>query len=370
MSAPFAPSAQPAPPRADTPALPDERPSPPVRPPDFSAIVGRAPVMQELFRLLARIVPSDSTVLIQADSGTGKELVARAIHANGPRRDKPFLAHNCSAFTDSLLESTLFGHVKGSFTGAVRDQRGLFEAADGGTFFLDEVGDMSPALQVKLLRLLQEGSFLPVGAERPRTCDVRIIAATHRDLRDLVRRGQFREDLFYRLNVLRVEIPPLRARAEDLPLLCEHFLRALAARRGAGGSGAGAAAAVPRLHADAIDLLAAYGWPGNVRELENEVERLWVMARGEPVIGPEHVSARIRDAVAAARADAAARARVRALPPGGLRAALDALERDILQEGLRRTRGNKSRLAKELGISRSSLLEKVARYGLDRPREE
>src|SRR6185436_8665705 len=191
----------------------------------FENIVGNSRAMQQVFRLLEKIIESESTVLIQGESGTGKELIARAIHYNGPRAKKAFVMQNCSAFNDNLLESALFGHTKGSFTGAIKDKKGLFEMADGGTFFLDEVGDMSPALQVKLLRVLQEGTFTPVGSTETRTVDVRVIAATHKDLQKMVERGEFREDLYYRINVIRLVIPPLRDRVEDLPMLIDHFLR-------------------------------------------------------------------------------------------------------------------------------------------------
>src|SRR5215470_7602216 len=191
----------------------------------FENIVGNSRSMQEVFRLLEKIVQSESTVLIHGESGTGKELVARAIHSNGPRAKKPFVVQNCSAFNDNLLESALFGHAKGAFTGAVKDKKGLFEIADGGTFFLDEVGDMSPALQVKLLRVLQEGTFTPVGATEVKQVDVRVIAATHKDLERMVERAEFREDLYYRINVIKIQVPPLRDRIDDLPILCEHFLR-------------------------------------------------------------------------------------------------------------------------------------------------
>src|SRR5215467_6729870 len=196
-----------------------------VRPYRFEHIVGNGERMRELFGLLEKVCNSESTVLISGESGTGKELVARAICYNGPRRDKPFVVQNCSAFNDNLLESALFGHTRGSFTGALRDQKGLFETADGGTFFLDEVGDMSPALQVKLLRVLQEGTFLPVGATQTKEVDVRLIAATHKDLAQMVKDGTFREDLFYRVNVIRIHVPSLRERPEDIPVLVEHFLR-------------------------------------------------------------------------------------------------------------------------------------------------
>src|SRR5581483_4392123 len=191
----------------------------------FENIVGTSGTMQAVFRLLEKIIESDSTVLIQGESGTGKELIARAIHYNGPRQKRAFVVQNCSAFNDNLLESALFGHMKGSFTGAIKDKKGLFEVADGGTFFLDEIGDMSPALQVKLLRLLEEGSFTPVGGTETREVDVRVIAATHKDLQKMVERGEFREDLYYRINVIKILIPPLRERMDDLPILMEHFLR-------------------------------------------------------------------------------------------------------------------------------------------------
>src|SRR5262245_19498012 len=230
----------------------------------FENIVGTSRSMQEVFRLLEKIVESESTVLIQGESGTGKELVARAIHYNGPRAKRPFVVQNCSAFNDNLLESALFGHVKGSFTGAIKDKKGLFEIADCGTFFLDEVGDMSQALQVKLLRVLQEGTFTPVGSTETRKVDVRVIAATHKDLQKMVERAEFREDLYYRTNVIKVVVPPRRDRMEDMPILCEHFLRKH--HRGKG--------APPRLHPDALGALTRYAWPGNIRELENEIERL------------------------------------------------------------------------------------------------
>jgi two-component system, NtrC family, response regulator HupR/HoxA len=321
----------------------------------FENIVGNSRSMQEVFQLLEKIVQSESTVLIHGESGTGKELVARAIHFNGPRARRPFVVQNCSAFNDNLLESALFGYTKGAFTGAVKDKKGLFEVADGGTFFLDEVGDMSPALQVKLLRVLQEGTFTPVGATDVREVDVRVIAATHKDLHRMVERGEFREDLYYRINVIKMVVPPLRERLDDIALLCEHFLRKH--HRGKGRP--------PALAADAVAGFQRYGWPGNIRELENEIERLLVLGGDVEELPLALVSPRIRDAepVPAARASAWAG---RLAVSGNLRDAVEALEREMINQGLIRTHWNKSQLAKELGISRSNLIQKCTYYGLDR----
>ncbi|MCY1014244.1 sigma 54-interacting transcriptional regulator [Pyxidicoccus sp. MSG2] len=317
----------------------------------FEKIIGRSGPMMEVFRLMEKVANSDSTVLINGESGTGKELVARAIHHNGPRKDQPFVVQNCSAFNDNLLESALFGHTRGSFTGALRDKKGLFEVADGGTFFLDEVGDMSPALQVKLLRVLQEGTFLPVGGTQLKEVNVRVIAATHKDLSELVKRGEFREDLFYRINVIRLQLPPLRERRDDMPVLIDHFLRKHH-REGQRARG---------LAAEALAILGAYSWPGNIRELENEIERLLVLGGDLETIPAEIISSRIRDAVVPGGGPF--------IPPrahGKLHEAVEALEREMIQQGLSRTRYNKSRLARELGISRSNLILKIARYGLDK----
>src|SRR6185436_14792263 len=249
-------------------------------------IVGEATAVREVVKLLGKVVKSEATVLVHGESGTGKELIARAIHYNGPRAKKTFVVQNCSAFNDNLLESALFGHTKGSFTGAIKDKKGLFEMADGGTFFLDEVGDMSPALQVKLLRVLQEGTFTPVGATETRTVDVRVIAATHKDLQKMVARGEFREDLYYRINVIRLLIPPLRERVEDLPMLIDHFLRKH--YRGKGR--------LPRLSNEVMEAFQRYPWPGNIREMENEIERLLVLGGDLDVLPLELVSPRVRDA--------------------------------------------------------------------------
>ncbi len=318
----------------------------------FENIVGKSGPMLEIFRLLEKVCNSDSTVLINGESGTGKELVARAIHYNGPRKDKPFVVQNCSAFNDNLLESALFGHVKGSFTGALRDKKGLFEVADGGTFFLDEVGDMSPALQVKLLRVLQEGTFLPVGGTQVKEVNVRVIAATHKDLQELVKKGQFREDLYYRINVIRIQVPPLRERKDDLPILIDHFMKKHSRpnQRARG------------LAPDAMAILAAYHWPGNIRELENEIERLLVLGSDLEMIPGELISSRIRDAVSPGGASFIPTARA----TGKLNEAVEMLEREMITQGLIRTRNNKSRLARELGISRSNLILKIAKYGLDK----
>ncbi|WP_426751857.1 sigma 54-interacting transcriptional regulator [Myxococcus sp. Y35] len=317
----------------------------------FEKIIGRSGPMMEVFRLMEKVANSDSTVLINGESGTGKELVARAIHHSGPRAQQPFVVQNCSAFNDNLLESALFGHTRGAFTGALRDKKGLFEVADGGTFFLDEVGDMSAALQVKLLRVLQEGTFLPVGGTQLKEVNVRVIAATHKDLGELVKRGEFREDLYYRINVIRVQLPPLRERRDDMPVLIDHFLRKHH-REGQRARG---------LDPEALAILSAYAWPGNIRELENEIERLLVLGGELESIPAELISSRIRDAV---------------VPGGGpfisprahgkLHEAVEALEREMIQQGLMRTRYNKSRLARELGISRSNLILKISRYGLDK----
>ena len=319
----------------------------------FRELVGHASAMQEVFQLLDKIVRSESTVLIHGESGTGKELIARAIHYNGPRAKKPFVVQNCSAFNDNLLESALFGHVRGAFTGAVKDQKGLFEVSDEGTFFLDEIGDMSAALQVKLLRVLQEGVLTPVGATKPVKVDVRIIAASHKDLGKMVERGEFREDLYYRINVLKVVVPPLRDRIEDLPLLVQHFLN----KHHTGDSGP------PRLSDEAMTALASYRWPGNIRELENEIERLIVLGADEQELSAGLLSQRIREASAE---PTQARPSPRFERLGTLREVVESVEAEVISQGLIRTHWNKSQLAKELGISRSNLIQKCNYYGLDR----
>jgi two-component system response regulator HydG len=238
-------------------------------------LVGASPPIREVQRMIDAVAYSATTVLVTGESGTGKELVARALHARSPRKAHPFVALNCGALTETLLESELFGHVRGSFTGAQRDQKGLFDAADGGTIFLDEIGDIPLSTQVRLLRVLQEGEFKRVGSTDPIRVDVRVIAATHRDLPRLVKSGRFREDLFYRLNVINIPLPPLRERVEDIPLLAYHFLRRYSDRLGK---------RVKALAPEALELLCGHRWPGNVRELENAVERAVVLCRGDAVM--------------------------------------------------------------------------------------
>lgn len=316
----------------------------------YDNMIGKSKPMQSLYSLLDKIKAADTTVLIQGENGTGKELIARAIHYNSLRKDKPFVIQNCSAFNDNLLESELFGHIKGSFTGASRDKKGLFEMADRGTFFLDEIGDTSPTMQVKLLRVLQEGTFIPVGAVESKRVNVRIIAATNRNLKEMVEKGTFREDLYYRLNVINLRVPPLRERKEDIPLLCDFFLEK-ACKDVAGEK--------PIITKRALEKLYDYAWPGNVRELQNEIERLVVLSAGENKLTAEMLSGKILDSAERGKVQGA---RV----TGKLKDALEELEREMIKEGLRRTGWNKSKLAKELGISRAGLIMKVEKYGLDK----
>jgi len=332
-------------------------------------IVGDSPPMRELFRLLSRVGPSEATVLVTGENGTGKELVARAIHGSSRRNEGAFVAVNCSAFQDELLESELFGHVRGAFTGAVADKPGLFAAADDGTLFLDEVGDMSPALQVKLLRVLQEGTFQPVGGVETRRVDVRIVAATNRDLGERVAGGEFREDLYYRLNVVHLRVPPLRERPGDIDRLVSTFVARLAERH---------SGPPKRLSAEVMARFQAHRWPGNVRELENEVERLWVLSGDEPLIGPEHLSREISRApsqpappgtTGVGRGDGdgpvPCASHLEHRPDGTLPEAVEALERWMIARALERHGGNKTRAAAELGVSRRNLIRKVQAYDLD-----
>lgn len=316
----------------------------------YDSMIGKSKPMQDVYALLDKIKNSESTVLIQGENGTGKELIAKAIHYNSPRKECVFVTQNCSAFNDNLLDSELFGHMKGSFTGAVKDKKGLFEVADGGTFFLDEIGDTSPSMQVKLLRVIQEGTFIPVGATEPKKVDVRILAATNKDLKDMVEKGLFREDLYYRINVINITVPPLRDRKEDIPILCEHFLSRTAAEK----------QIKPKiLTKRALEKIFDYNWPGNIRELENEMERVTVLAGTESKITVDMLSARIREF--------GERSKVQGVRiQGKLRDALEELEREMIREGLKRTGWNKSRLAKELGISRAGLINKVEKYNLDK----
>ncbi len=329
----------------------------------FENIVGNSRAMQDVFRLLEKIIESESTVLIQGESGTGKELIARAIHYNGPRAKRAFVVQNCSAFNDNLLESALFGHVRGSFTGAIRDKKGLFELANSGSFFLDEVGDMSPALQVKLLRVLQEGTYTPVGGTEMNEVDVRVIAATHKDLHKLVERGEFREDLYYRINVIKVQVPPLRDRMDDLPILIDHFLRKHHRPRSGRPGAPQPSVVLPRFSDEALVAMQRHPWPGNIRELENEIERCMVLGGDQPELPVELLSQRVREV-----SGTPARGPLLVGPglPGSLKDAVEHVERELIAQGLIRTHWNKSLLAKELGISRSNLIMKVERYGLDK----
>jgi DNA-binding NtrC family response regulator len=310
----------------------------------FHDLVSKNPRMAEIFDLVREVASQRSTVLVQGESGTGKELVARAIHFSGERGEGPFVAVSCAALAETLLESELFGHEKGSFTGALAQKKGKFELADGGTLFLDEIGDISPKLQVDLLRVLQERRFFRVGGTSEIAVDVRVVAATHRDLEADVREGRFRDDLFYRLNVINIRIPPLRARREDVPLLAQEFLDRLSPELGREVSG---------ISEEALRVLMDHDWPGNVRELENAVERALVTCK-TGVLGAEDFAFLARPAATTGGP---------ALPPG---LSLQEMEKQYITATLQRMRGNVKGAAEALGIDRSTLYEKIRRYDIPR----
>ncbi|HZS35767.1 MAG TPA: sigma-54 dependent transcriptional regulator, partial [Polyangia bacterium] len=313
------------------------------RPYRFENIIGKSAPMQDVFALIKRLSNSAVNVLITGESGTGKELVARALHFNSPRAKKQFVAVNCAAIPDTLLESELFGYKRGAFTDARSDRAGMFVEADGGTIFLDEIGDLTPALQAKLLRVLQEREIRPLGAARPEKVDVRVLSATNRDLAQRMSEGSFREDLFYRLNVIEVVLPPLRDRAEDVLPLAEHFLTEAAARTGK---------RIRNFTQAALKILLAYPWPGNVRELENVVERAVALAEGEQ-IGPDDLPSQVRERRST---DVLAGALARGLT-------LSELEREYINRVLQAEGGNKTRAAQRLGLDRKTLYRKLEEYG-------
>src|SRR6202161_1154049 len=315
---------------------------------NFVNIVGKSEVMLRVFDLVAQVAPSRSTVWIQGESGTGKELIAKAIHANSPRRDKPFVPINTGAMPSELLESTLFGHVKGAFTSAVSSKKGLFEVANGGTLFLDEIATMGTDTQAKILRVLQDRRFMHLGGIQEIQVDVRIIAATNIDLRQAVRDGRFREDLFYRLNVITIDLPPLRSRREDIPLIVNHFLEFYANENGLSPR---------RLSADALRALVDYEWPGNVSELENSIERGVVLSNG-PIIGsdllPGHIPGRsFRDAL------------LEHNPNAPLFDILEDIERRIIIEKLERCNWNQTDAAEQFRTPLSTLNQKIKRLNIE-----
>ena len=315
----------------------------------FGSLIGKSPPMQRVFDVIRKVADTDLTVLVRGPSGTGKELVANALHYNGPRRTKPLVKVNCAAFSRELVESELFGHEKGAFTGAVTAREGKFEIADGGTLFLDEIGDMRPETQAKILRVLQEREFERVGGNRTLKVDVRILAATNQDLEAKVKAGSFREDLYYRLNVVSIVLPPLGERVEDLPLLIEHFLAAAAARL----------KREPKpLSPEAYRALCAHEWRGNVRELEHAIEQ--AVALGS---GPEIAVADLPASVRGVPSDGAAE------PPGSFRdakqRAIERFERQFIHEALARHHGNISKAAEDMGMYRQHLQLKLAEYGID-----
>ena len=304
-------------------------------------IVYGGPEMEDILRLLRRVTGTETTVLIQGETGTGKELIARFIHNESNRRDRIFLPVNCGAIPRELVESEFFGHARGAFTGASQDKKGFFELADGGTIFLDEIGEAPAELQVKLLRVIQEGEIMPLGFHQSRRVDVRIIASTNRDLRAEVDAGRFRQDLYFRINVFSVTIPPLRARPRDILPLAEHFHKQFGTRLNR---------RIGSFTAETRRMMEAYAWPGNVRELQNEIERLVLLAEPEKEIGPELLSDHIRP-----------HARSYPTPDGDLKTAVQILEDQMIRDTMTRLHNNKSRVARALGISRQSLLEKLKR---------
>ena len=301
-------------------------------------IISKHHRMQAIFDILPHVAESESTVLIEGESGTGKELVARAIHNLSPRRGGPYVAVNCAALPDTLLESELFGYVKGAFTDAKRDKPGRFALAEGGTLFLDEVASISTALQVKLLRVIQERQYEPLGAVKPSQADVRLLAATNRDLSAMVDAGGFRDDLYYRLNVVRIKLPPLRERSEDIPLLAQHFVRRFSARQHK---------PIETVSDEALAVLMRHSWPGNVRELENAIEHAFVMCRGETIL-PEHLPQEI----------------VSREPAGPPKPPLMSAEEQALRDVLAECGGSRTEAAARLGMHRSTLWRKLKRHGL------
>jgi Nif-specific regulatory protein len=315
---------------------------------EVQGLIASSASMRQLFSLMEKVIDVTTTILIQGETGTGKELIAKMIHYNGPLKDKPFIAENCGALSENLLESELFGHVKGAFTGAISDKKGLFEMADGGTVLLDEIGEMPPAMQVKLLRVLQEGQFRPVGASHYVKVNVRIIACTNRNLEEEMARGNFREDLFYRVNVFPLIIPPLRERKEDIPLLAAHFLKEFAQKFDR---------PVPRLTSTALELITAYEWPGNVRELQNEMERALTLAGSKKEISEEHLSTKIFKSTDETPAVSQT--------GGTLQEVTERIEKQMVCEALDKTGGNRSRASTILGITRQGLLNKIKRYKIE-----
>jgi two-component system response regulator HydG len=311
---------------------------------EFSGIIGKDPKMQLIYKLIEDIAPTDATVLIQGESGTGKELVARAIHRRSPRKNKPFVVINCSAYPATLLESELFGHEKGSFTGAIRQKSGRFEQAHGGTVFLDEIGEIAPSAQIKLLRVLQTQKFERIGGEKTLNVNVRIIAATNKELLQQVKQGTFREDLYYRLNVIPINLPPLSERRNDIPLLARYFLRRFAAEQGK---------KIDDFSPESLRLLLDYPWPGNVRELENTVEHATVLAKGSRVETSELPAVLHRATISATDVGK---------PP-----TLIDHEKKLLQEVLGECGWNKKQAAERLGISRSTLYDKLKKYQINKP---
>ncbi len=310
----------------------------------FEHMVGKSAAMESVFTLMKKVIPNEVTVYIHGETGTGKELVAKAIHYNGPRKRHLFAAQNCAAVQDTLLESTLFGHKKGSFTGAISDQKGLFEIADGGTVFLDEIGEMSPAMQQRLLRVLQDGEIQPIGSTKPKHVDVRVISATHVDLKEAVQNGSFREDLFFRLHVMPIELPPLRNRREDIPLLVDHFIHKNQAR---------GMSQIEGVSDEAVTLLQSYDYPGNIRELENIIDRACVLV-GSGMIDKKHLFLSTD-----ARKVSKVKNHGESLPE-----AVNALERNMIEDALEQTGGNISRAANQLGISRMGLYKKMRRLNM------
>lgn len=313
-------------------------------------ILGRSQAIKDMLQIISTVAPTEATVLITGESGTGKELVARALHEGSARADKPLVTVNCAALAENLLESELFGHEKGSFTGADRRREGRFMQADGGTLFLDEIGEMPLPLQAKLLRALQQGEVQRVGSDAPINVDVRVLAATNRDLRREAAEKRFREDLYFRLNVISIEVPSLCRRSEDIPLLAAHFLQRFAERN---------RKTIKGFAPQALDSMLHYSWPGNVRELENAVERAVILCNGDLITGRE-LPANVVDASPAETADA--------VPEGDISLAglsLDTVERRAIEETLRQTGDNKSEAARRLGITRATLHNKLRKYGLE-----